>query len=467
MNKSSSFSQSKTTESMKFRESRLALLFDESTKLDLNLSIMKEKQNMMNSMIKKNEHMRAQSVKNFDQIREEKKKTEDQMKNIRIKSKLKKLDRTKLLRDVALKLIMCPYGEFTEIVCHWSRLHIEGWIPESREGSTLSLYNNRLYLIGGLSRNIMNQVLELPIFNPRWKAYTNFSFKLDPIFAHTTVTYEKMLLIFGGTIDYNELTRKRECLNIIRSLSPSTGQMNYLATHGAIYEFRKYHTSVIYCNHMLVYGGMNPKNSILDSCIVLNLIKLKWRNLNTIGPNPGPLAGHAACAVFFPEVSRSLFKKPKPIKNLKFQGIFIFGGCGVDNKPNNKVYVLIPGRRPLSWIMPVIVGQIPTPRYYHSMVWVEKINSLVVYGGRNDTEGVSYADIHVLRLEQLSWIRVVITGNPPIPRSSHCAVASEKKMYIFGGVSYGKYCSSELLVMDFDFPELYKKKSTLVLPKVM
>jgi hypothetical protein len=102
-----------------------------------------------------------------------------------------------------------------------------------------------------------------------------------------------------------------------------------------IYEFRKYHSAVVYGKHMLVYGGLNPKNLILDSCIVLNLQILR----DTVGIKPTPLAGQATCAVYFLAFSKSLMLNSRKfeksdikesifsediMRNIKHKTIFIY-----------------------------------------------------------------------------------------------------------------------------------------------
>ena len=58
----------------------------------------------------------------------------------------------------------------------------------------------------------------------------------------------------------------------MRILKPSTMEISYFPTHGEIYEFRKYHSSVVFGKYFIAYGGLNPKSMVLDSCIVLNLV---------------------------------------------------------------------------------------------------------------------------------------------------------------------------------------------------
>jgi hypothetical protein len=448
-----------------FPNSKLAVLIEDSSTIDPNLTFLKEKRDIMTAMQQASNFQRAQSVKAYSKRLKTQQKQEESMKNVRIISKKPKVDKEKLIQDVAMRLILCPSGDFSEVQCYWTRLDSEGWIPESREGAGLCFANRRLYLVGGLSRTILSQVAEFSTDSRSWLKLETQIYKLEPVYGHSLVQYGSQLLIFGGTTEYNEITRKRECLHMVRILSLASKKISYVPTHGVIYEFRKYHTAVVYNKHMLVYGGLNPKNLVLDSCIVLNLQTLRWRALDTIGSRPPPLAGHAACAVYFPETSPSLFHKPKKIREITQQGVYIFAGYDQNCKATNSLYVLKPGHRPLTWLSPATTGQSPCPRYYHSMNWVEYANSLVVFGGRNDEIGACYADVHVLRLKQLVWIRTNVAGSVPGPRSAHAVAYSEKKVYVFGGVCYGKFVPSEVFELRFDFPEMYREKRP-VLPYI-
>ena len=80
-------------------------------------------------------------------------------------------------------------------------------------------------------------------------------------------------------------------------------------------------------------------------------------------------------------------------------------------------------QNPMQLIKPEITGKPPLPRYGHSMVFNELQNILIIYGGRNDYENCFFGDVHILKLNVLSWIGVKVNGIPKPPRASHCACA--------------------------------------------
>lgn len=77
-------------------------------------------------------------------------------------------------------------------------------------------------------------------------------------------------------------------------------------------------------------------------------------------------------------------------------------------------------------IKPDIAGKPPAPRYSHTFSYNEFQNIAIVYGGRNDYEDYFYSDIHILKLNILTWITVKCTGITKPPRASHCACSYSK-----------------------------------------
>ena len=70
--------------------------------------------------------------------------------------------------------------------------------------------------------------------------------------------------------------------------------------------------------------------------------------------------------------------------NLKYEGVYFFGGKGANGFPNNHVRLLKVGSIPLQWVNIETFGTPPSPRYSHSMSYSEDQNILVIFGGRCD-----------------------------------------------------------------------------------
>ena len=87
------------------------------------------------------------------------------------------------------------------------------------------------------------------------------------------------------------------------------------------------------------------------------------------------------------------------------------------------------------------------------MIYSEKINILVVYGGKNDQmhNGV-FNDIYTLDLGKLSWINVVNVGTDGLKRFSHVCGIFGTKMLVFGGLNATAYTSPQVHVLELDQP---------------
>lgn len=55
----------------------------------------------------------------------------------------------------------------------WNILQTNGSIPQSREGGTCGLVDSHLYVFGGFSRGIFNDVRVLDLNNMKWRLLNN------------------------------------------------------------------------------------------------------------------------------------------------------------------------------------------------------------------------------------------------------------------------------------------------------
>ena len=72
------------------------------------------------------------------------------------------------------------------------------------------------------------------------------------------------------------------------------------------------------------------------------------------------------------------------------EGVYFFGGKGINGFPQNTLRVLKIGKLPLVWKTIEPEGKLPPPRYSHSMSLSEDQNLLVVFGGRCDFASKKY-----------------------------------------------------------------------------
>ena len=282
-------------------------------------------------------------------------------------------------------------------------------------------------------------------------------------FGHVCLPYKNGLVLYGGEKHYNKVLRVRECFNDVRYFNLETNELKFIKTWGDFVEGRRNHTGVIISKIMLIYGGINNNGKLLNDVTYLNLETQKW-NLCEVEPsilNEEGLSFHSMCAVFKADIKASSpyntpeymesFKKGILIssqRNVKEEGLYVFGGKNKNNEANNKLKVLKLWKKPLAWIEPHTEGVAPCARYQHSMNYQEESNFLIIYGGRNDKIG-NLGDMFVLRLSNLNWYHVSVNGDfKGNKRFGHCSTTVLDKFIVFGGVNNEGFSKGSLLVFE-------------------
>lgn len=337
----------------------------------------------------------------------------------------------------------------------WSKLDSTGWSPETRQQASLTVMYNKLLMVGGVSRSINSDINAFSPAYKKWEKVNTIGAESEPRFGHSAVEYKQKLFIFGGGTDFNQVHKLRECLNGVKIFIPETKEFNNLKCYGSYIATRKQHCFALVGKHMFIQGGLNQKNNLLNDAAILNLEKNEWKLLNIRGNGPGFCGFHTAVTVLAPQnqPASSIFKVAKS-KKLGYSGIYVFGGLGADRQALNTLFLLKIGGKELVWTVPSTQGQGPSPRFQHSMTYSEKLNIIVVFGGRIDISNTShytcFNDVHILNVNNLLWCSVKVLGNIPTPRSGHSAAAYGTKIYIFGGVSNVSYCSSSLFYLELN-----------------
>ena len=328
-----------------------------------------------------------------------------------------------------------------------------GWKPETRQEATLTSMVNRLYLIGGVSRSINQDVNLCHAGTCRWEKLYPTGVEPEPRFGHSALEYQKKILVFGGGTNFNTVHKLRECLNGIKIFHPEKNMWEYMKTSGTYITTRKYHCAAIVGKHMFIYGGLNQKNNLLSDCALLNLQKNTWKSIFLEGPEEN--AFHTAASVVNSDQKHytSIYRIPLSLSSrVKSPGIYIFGGIGGDKKAHNNLWQITIGQKPLTWNLISTEGQGPSPRFLHSMIYNEESNYLMIFGGRIDVcQTVTYTcynDVYLLCMQRLLWIRVKVLGDIPTARSGHCAATLGNNLFVFGGVSNTCYCSSDVYVLE-------------------
>ena len=161
-------------------------------------------------------------------------------------------------------------------------------VNAGRYGHTLTTYENKLYIIGGRSQDLMfKRILCFDFETKSWvQASSNDEKKFGARYGHTTVVYNDKFYVFGGKNSSNQLLN-----NIVvydpKADSFTAPQINPENSP----QPRMYHAACVIDDRMFIYGGKNSKGMILDDLWELNLDTMKWMKKTTTGDKIVPKKG--------------------------------------------------------------------------------------------------------------------------------------------------------------------------------
>ncbi|XP_050225862.1 acyl-CoA-binding domain-containing protein 4-like isoform X2 [Mercurialis annua] len=179
-------------------------------------------------------------------------------------------------------------------------------------------------------------------------------------------------------------------------------------------------------SHGLVYvyggccGGLH-----FNDVLKLNLDTMSWTTLATTGQGPGPRDSHSAVIVG--------------------SQMFVFGGTNGSKKVND-LHVLDLVTR--EWIRPEFNGIPPCPRESHTATLIGH-DKILIFGGSGEGEANYLNDLHLLDLKTMRWSSPEVTGDIPVPRDSHSAVAIGNELFVYGGDRGDRY-HGDVDVLDTD-----------------
>ena len=343
--------------------------------------------------------------------------------------------------------------------------------PEGKEQFGLCTKGKNLFLTGGLSANMKQ--MNIWSLNMETLEWNKLMLKTSTYsrYGHTSVYFQNKIYFYGGThkIEKSSIPASFELFSLTDKAFIQSNVKNSPSK-------RKNHIAEIIGNSMLIHGGIDEDNHVLDDCHLLNLQQMNWSAPMISLLNRWPkVFGHSSCLVVpssilsssafniykFPDVD-PLIKKTR--KNIH-RGLYIFGGKTKEiNGITNNLWILLLGQQPLQWIKPETKGIPPSPRCFHSMNFYEKSRYIIIHGGRNDDLSSSCAlnDTFILELTNLNWLKVhlysTVNDFHVISRFGHNSSIFANKLIIFGGMNNNNYIGSSLFIinLDLNFPQLLK-----------
>lgn len=335
------------------------------------------------------------------------------------------------------------------------------YLDEKSGEHKLLLYGGmNLVRLGGLWECFLSHNDKYGIQKYKWKRIVGITGDIPlPRAGHTVCLYRNDLVIYGGVIENETAYHYREDILIYNI--PEKKFIADVCTNKGNVTWRKNHIAEIIGQFMLIYGGLDDNGKVLSEPWALDLYRMKWVQTKFTSGTYLPKLYYLSSQQVFPPQKKyhpkfSLFKVFKHIhtySNLLYEGIYLFGGINDNGKCTNDLYIIQRGK-PLSMIKPEIQGAPPMPRCQCSMNLFEKLNVLVIHGGRNEQIQAPFLnDFFFLDLERMLWIRIE-TNDIDIPhRAGHTAGLIENDLIIFGGYNDKHFVKSDLMVCNLDIIE--------------
>ena len=338
-----------------------------------------------------------------------------------------------------------------------SKLH-NAFKPNSRIDFSIAKYDNKIYLYGGFSSKIYNELWTYNIDTNKWSKIKSKD-KDDPIprKGHTALIIKNNMFIYGGESPKENISEDLIAYNIIlnKFYYPKIQRKKKINQ-------RKGHIMVGTNQTFLIQGGMDIRTLVVEnSAFIYNIIDNYWEKLEYIG-KPLPYRAYH-CATIVNSFSKStlssytFYSLPDDIsdevkKKIRYEGIYIFGGINEKKMYCNDLYVIKIGKKPCINIKPKILGKPPEPRIHAKMLFLENYFFIIIHGGILMNQ--NFCDnIAVLNLENFNWIKPIIdeergTEKKLIGRIKHDIFFNDEKLYIFGGLG-----DENMLPLNFEIVE--------------
>ena len=360
--------------------------------------------------------------------------------------------------------------------------------PTSREGAAMTLYFDenkgihKMILFGGSNIKSLNDIWECSIIIPNkidkkyiWKKIKITEDIPSPRKGHTMVIFQGNIFIYGGLVD--EIPNKAREDILIYNINEQKFSIDYTLNKNVV-GWRNYHIAEIIGPHMFIYGGGDERGNIVAEPYALDLYDMKWMQAKFNTENLPKRKFHSSCQVFPQSKKYSnkffLFKIYNDISlydsnKILAEGIYMFGGINENLICCNDLLIIKRGK-PLQLFKGIAKGAPPSPRCQCVMEFFEKLNVVIVYGGKNEKSknGPFFNDMYFLDVQTLSWINIELNNDQKFPtRGGHSSCLVDNELIIFGGKNEKYFLKSDLLICNLDIIEnsKFKKVPTVKIKK--
>lgn len=223
--------------------------------------------------------------------------------------------------------------------------------------------------------------------------------------SHSSVVYDNKMIVFGGHDGSN-------FRNDVWEFQLDTSEWSAVTTSGTNIPPRNNHEAVVFGDKMIVFGGATGAGRAADSnaLFTLDLKTYVWSQIPNSGTWPEKVCQHS-----------SIVYGDKMI---------VFGGIGPSGMfDGDDVWSL--DMNSYQWQKLTTSGQEkPSERYAHSSIFYN--NKMFVFSGET-SGGKADNTVWVLNLQTNAWQKLVTTGNGPTPRSQHVSISYSHYMVVIFG----------------------------------
>jgi Kelch motif len=238
-----------------------------------------------------------------------------------------------------------------EISVYWSVIDTKGYIPEARSGATINIINHTIYILGGERSEQSSYMKKLDYRSLMWEnvipANTN-TLEVPMIRSgHTSVIYKNYLVVYGGFTSFNLNLQIRNCISLVYLYDTNTNIWRSYKPAGPVSEARRNHCAALIGSSLTVYSGVDSKGSLVPSISVLDLKAMRWLNFKINGEIPTPRSNCSLTSAYHPSLldhfNFDIFSVPKVYDNVytkQTSGLYMFGGLGKTGKVFNDIHLL-------------------------------------------------------------------------------------------------------------------------------
>ncbi|CAK67427.1 unnamed protein product (macronuclear) [Paramecium tetraurelia] len=307
--------------------------------------------------------------------------------------------------------------------------------PSFTESGSMALYGDSLYLYGGIAGDgIRDQMLRFDLSNfiiqvgfQDWHVINaQGEMPKNGRAALTVVALRNHFIYFGGSCKFNIKLKVRECFNTVFDYNASTRFWEKINVQGDYIEPRRHHKACIYgWKWMLVYGGVNSSEQVLNDTALYNIEKMIWKQWDV---KSTPICCHSII-----NISQSSKFNDNTTDLIPVETIYCFGGKNQDGNSTNimKKLIFYPNTTTaIAWETVQTEGKPPMPCHNHTMEFIKKIQGIVILGGQRDqiiNGCLESSECFIFYPSINLWQQVLIE------------VLLSSKIAVFGGIGNGRY----------------------------